>query len=57
MPEMGIAGTDTISTALQWILANLVKHQHIQSKLAVEIEGVVEPGEENNDEDLQKMPY
>ncbi|XP_042519674.1 cytochrome P450 89A2-like [Macadamia integrifolia] len=55
--EFLIAGTDSTSTALQWILANLVKHQHIQSKLATEIDGVVGPGEEINEEDLQKMPY
>nr|XP_043625197.1 cytochrome P450 89A2-like [Erigeron canadensis] len=57
------AGTDTTSTALQWIMANLVKHPEIQSKLYEEIVGVVGPpprGEEEsviNEEDLQKMPY
>nr|DAD24931.1 TPA_asm: hypothetical protein HUJ06_026395 [Nelumbo nucifera] len=34
------AGTDTTFTALQWIMANLVKHPHIQEKLVSEIEGV-----------------
>nr|DAD36424.1 TPA_asm: hypothetical protein HUJ06_007065 [Nelumbo nucifera] len=51
------AGTDTTSTALQWIMANLVKHPHIQAKLVSEIEGVVKSGEEIKEEDLQKMPY
>ncbi|XP_042518914.1 cytochrome P450 89A2-like [Macadamia integrifolia] len=55
--EFLTGGTDTTSTALQWILANLVKHQHIQSKLVAEIEGVVGSGEKINEEDLQKMPY
>ncbi|XP_042521060.1 cytochrome P450 89A2-like [Macadamia integrifolia] len=55
--EFLITSTDTTSTALQWILANLVKQQHIQSKLAAEIEGIVKPGEEIVEEDLQKMPY
>ena len=27
------AGTDTTTNALQWIMANLVKHPHIQSKI------------------------
>ncbi|KAD4982918.1 hypothetical protein E3N88_19589 [Mikania micrantha] len=36
-------GTDTTSTALQWIKANLVKHPHIQSKLYDEIVTVVGP--------------
>nr|XP_010934622.2 cytochrome P450 89A2 [Elaeis guineensis] len=52
------AGTDTTSTALQWIMANLVKHQEIQAKLMEEIEGLVgSDGEEIKEEDLQKMPY
>ncbi|XP_042490699.1 cytochrome P450 89A2-like [Macadamia integrifolia] len=50
-------GTDTTATALQWIMANLVKHQGIQEKLYCEIEGVVSSGEEIREEDLQKMPY
>ncbi|XP_043719551.1 cytochrome P450 89A2-like [Telopea speciosissima] len=52
------AGTDTTSTALQWIMANLVKHQEIQEKLHSEIEGVVSSGEERiKEEDLQKIPF
>ncbi|KAJ9564013.1 hypothetical protein OSB04_009173 [Centaurea solstitialis] len=62
------AGTDTTSTALQWIMANLVKHPDIQSKLYDEIVSVVgpppppsPPGEEPestiNEDDVQKMPY
>ncbi|KAK1425452.1 hypothetical protein QVD17_20804 [Tagetes erecta] len=62
------AGTDTTSTALQWIMANLVKHPHIQRKLYDEIVAVVGPppappqnGVELesiiNEEDLVKMPY
>ncbi|XP_058086034.1 cytochrome P450 89A2-like [Magnolia sinica] len=55
--EFLTAGTDTTSTSLQWILANLVKHQDIQSKLAEEIEAVVGKESEIREEDLQKMPY
>ncbi|XP_023769217.1 cytochrome P450 89A2 [Lactuca sativa] len=62
------AGTDTTSTALQWIMANLVKHPEIQSKLYNEIISVVgppppppppevEPESVINEEDLKKMPY
>ncbi|XP_011005629.1 PREDICTED: cytochrome P450 89A2-like [Populus euphratica] len=51
-------GTDTTSTALQWIMANLVKYPQIQEKLFMEIKGVVQDGEENiKEEELQKMPY
>ncbi|KAI3498008.1 hypothetical protein L1887_33694 [Cichorium endivia] len=62
------AGTDTTSTALQWIMANLVKHPDIQSKLYAEIVSVVgpsppppppgaEPETVINEEDLKKMAY
>ncbi|KAI3498006.1 hypothetical protein L1887_33692 [Cichorium endivia] len=62
------AGTDTTSTALQWIMANLVKHPDIQSRLYDEIVSVVgppppppspgvEPESVINEEDLKKMPY
>ncbi|PSS03037.1 Cytochrome P450 89A2 like [Actinidia chinensis var. chinensis] len=61
------AGTDTTSTALQWIMANLVKYPAIQSKLYHEIVGVVGPspskqlGDDSlgliKEEDLQTMPY
>ncbi|KAI4304586.1 hypothetical protein MLD38_040073 [Melastoma candidum] len=51
-------GTDTTSTALQWIMANMVKYPHIQEKLYQEIRGVVAAGSEEVEEDhLQSMPY
>ncbi|XP_044500803.1 cytochrome P450 89A2-like [Mangifera indica] len=52
------AGTDTTSTALQWVMANLVKYPHIQEKLSAEIKGVVgDEQREVKEDDLQKMPY
>ncbi|KAK6289269.1 hypothetical protein POUND7_000810 [Theobroma cacao] len=51
------AGTDTTSTALHWIMSNLVKYPHIQEKLFMEIRRVVGDGEEVKEDDLQKMPY
>uniref|UniRef100_A0A2P2LAK2 Cytochrome P450 89A2-like n=1 Tax=Rhizophora mucronata TaxID=61149 RepID=A0A2P2LAK2_RHIMU len=51
-------GTDTTSTALQWVMANLVKYPHIQEKLFTEINVVMVAEEEEVKEDeLQKMPY
>lgn len=50
-------GIDTTSTMLQWIMANLVKHQHIQHKLFQEIKTVGAGVEEIQDEHLQQMPY
>lgn len=53
------AGTDTTSTALQWIMANVVKYPEVQKKVMEEIESVVgvKSGEMIKEEDLQKMPY
>ncbi|KAE8673818.1 Cytochrome P450 89A9 [Hibiscus syriacus] len=51
------AGTDTTSTALQWIMANLVKYPSIQDRLLIEIKGVVGDEDEIEEDDLQKMPY
>ncbi|KAL4595625.1 hypothetical protein ACB092_12G105500 [Castanea dentata] len=52
------AGTDTTSTALEWIMANMVKYPQIQERLLVEIKGVVGDGEKDlKEEDLNKIPY
>ncbi|CAO2827598.1 unnamed protein product [Amaranthus hypochondriacus] len=52
------AGTDTTSTALQWIMANLVKYPKIQAKLFEEIRGVIgEEVEEVGEDELSKMPF
>ncbi|XP_057440263.1 cytochrome P450 89A2-like [Lotus japonicus] len=53
------AGTDTTSTAMEWVMANLVKHSHVQERVVEEIEGVVgERGKrEVTEEDLVKLPY
>ena len=57
--EFLMAGTDTTSNALQWVMANLVKYPDIQEKVFKEIKGVV-GGEEIRqvtEDDLQKLPY
>lgn len=53
------AATDTTSTALEWVMANLVKYPDIQERLVEEIRGVMVGREENEikEEDLQKLPY
>ena len=51
-------GTDTTSTSLQWIMANLVKSPQIQAKLFQEIKHVIGKEKENvEEEDLDKIPY
>ncbi|XP_066386810.1 cytochrome P450 89A2-like [Miscanthus floridulus] len=56
--EFLTAGTDTTSTALQWIMAELVKNPDAQEKLYSEIKATC--GEEQGEvaeEDTHKMPY
>lgn len=51
-------GTDTTATALQWIMANLVKNPEIQERLHEEIKSVVgEEAKEIEEEEAHKMPY
>ncbi|XP_020094501.1 cytochrome P450 89A2-like [Ananas comosus] len=60
------AGTDTTSTALEWIMAELVRNPRVQDRLRAEIEQVVgarggDDGaaheREVREEELQRMPY
>ncbi|RCV42147.1 hypothetical protein SETIT_9G192600v2 [Setaria italica] len=52
------AGTDTTSTGLQWIMAELVKNPKIQEKLYDEIKAATnDDKEEVSEEDVHKMPY
>ena len=53
------AGTDTTSTTLQWIMANLVKYPHVQERVVDEIREVLGEREEREvkEEELQKLPY
>ncbi|KAI3915146.1 hypothetical protein MKW98_011491 [Papaver atlanticum] len=51
------AGTDTTTAALEWIMANLVKYQDIQSKLYDEIRKISDDDDEIQEEDLKKLPY
>ncbi|KAJ0969063.1 hypothetical protein J5N97_021940 [Dioscorea zingiberensis] len=52
------AGTDTTATALEWIMANVVKYPDVQAKMREEIERVAGDRSEGiKEEELQKMPY
>ncbi|KAF5450590.1 hypothetical protein F2P56_030925 [Juglans regia] len=56
--ELINAGGDTSTTMLQWVLAYLVKHPRVQSKLFAEISEVVAKGaKEVEEDDLHKIPY
>jgi hypothetical protein len=51
------AGTDTTSTSLQWLMANLVIRQDTQARLYEEIVGVTGRAKPVEEDDLQRMPY
>ncbi|PKA60688.1 Cytochrome P450 89A2 [Apostasia shenzhenica] len=53
-----LSGVETTTTALEWTMAELVKHQEIQRKLFEEIESVVSGDQDLIEEEhLQRMPY
>uniref|UniRef100_R7W9A2 Cytochrome P450 89A2 n=1 Tax=Aegilops tauschii TaxID=37682 RepID=R7W9A2_AEGTA len=52
------AGTEPATAALQWIMANLVKHVDVQEAVRREIDGIVgADAEEVTEEDLGKLEY
>ncbi|XP_043691728.1 cytochrome P450 89A2-like [Telopea speciosissima] len=53
------AGTDTVATVLEWVMAHLTKDQKIQEKLYNEIKRVVNSSgsKEVREEDLSEMKY
>ncbi|KAE8786924.1 cytochrome P450 89A2-like [Hordeum vulgare] len=57
--EFLTAGADTTSTALTWIMAELVKNQAIQDRLYEEIRARTRDDDEEDvsEEDVQSMPY
>ena len=55
--EMMIAGSDTISTTLEWALLEIVRHPHVMEKLQAEIDakfGMLRPVE---DDEASQLPY
>ncbi|KAJ0969081.1 hypothetical protein J5N97_021958 [Dioscorea zingiberensis] len=51
-------GTETTVTALEWIMASVVKYPNVQAKMREEIERVAEDGSEViKEEELQRMVY
>lgn len=57
--EFMSAGTDTTATALQWIMAHLVREPRVQQKLFDEIREVTGENDEVSEEDVQqnRLPY
>ncbi|KAI8019734.1 Cytochrome P450 78A5 [Camellia lanceoleosa] len=55
--EMIFRGTDTVAILLEWIIARMVLHPDIQSKLQFEIDSVLGKTRSVSDSDLPNLPY
>ncbi|KAJ4954785.1 hypothetical protein NE237_011568 [Protea cynaroides] len=55
--EMIFRGTDTVAVLIEWILARIVLHPEIQSKVHEEIDRVVGKSRRVTEEDIQAMVY
>ncbi|KAJ3673091.1 hypothetical protein LUZ60_006465 [Juncus effusus] len=55
--EMIFRGTDTVAILLEWIMARMVLHPEIQSKVQTEIDSVTGPNKSVSDSDVQNLPY
>lgn len=50
-------GTDTVTILVEWILARMVLHPDIQSKVQVELDRVVQQSRAVTESDVSKMTY
>ncbi|KAG2384831.1 hypothetical protein LR48_Vigan10g087000 [Vigna angularis] len=55
--DMFVAGTETSSTILGWIMTELLRHPNVMQKLKDEIRNVVNGRTRITEEDLNSMPY
>ncbi|KAJ4710850.1 putative Cytochrome P450 [Melia azedarach] len=55
--EMIFRGTDTVAILLEWIMARMVSHQDIQTKVQHEIDACVGPHRHVQDSDVPNLPY
>jgi cytochrome P450 family 78 subfamily A len=50
-------GTDTVAVLIEWVLARLVLHQDVQSKVQEELDRVVGLGQAVTESDTASLPY
>ncbi|OWM76206.1 hypothetical protein CDL15_Pgr009852 [Punica granatum] len=55
--EMIFRGTDTVAILLEWIMARMVLHPHVQAKAQQEIDTLVGSGRHVQDSDIPNLPY
>lgn len=52
-----MGGTDTISTSLEWIMTELLRHPTVMEELQREVRGIMQQKHNITDDDLGKMHY
>ncbi|XP_058735198.1 geraniol 8-hydroxylase-like [Vicia villosa] len=52
-----VAGTDTISSTIEWGMAELLKNENIMSKAKQELEQIIGKGKPVEESDIAKLPY
>lgn len=57
LQDVFIGGTDTVSTALEWTMTELLRHPKVMEKLQGEIRGIVKQNGDIRDDDLKNMDY
>ncbi|XP_047970442.1 cytochrome P450 71A8-like [Salvia hispanica] len=55
--DVFVGGTDSISTSLEWIMSELLRHPRVMEKLQSEVRGVVKQKKHITQDDLEKMDY
>ncbi|XP_058193843.1 cytochrome P450 736A117-like [Rhododendron vialii] len=55
--DVFVAGIDTTSTALEWVMTELLKHPQAMKKLQAEVRLIAQPNQPVTEDDLDQMPY
>ncbi|XP_042008861.1 cytochrome P450 736A117-like [Salvia splendens] len=55
--DVFVGGTDTISTAMEWTMSELLQNPAVMKKLQHEVRGILKQKQEITNDDLQKMHY
>jgi len=55
--NINVAAIETTLWSIEWGIAELVNHPHIQQKLREELDTVLGPGNQVTEPDIQKLPY
>ncbi|QCD89243.1 geraniol 8-hydroxylase-like [Vigna unguiculata] len=55
--DLFVAGTDTVTSTVEWVMAELLHNPHVMSKAKEELERVIGKGNLVEESDIAKLPY